>query len=388
MAIFLFLILLISLILVHEFGHFFAAKKSGIRVDDFGIGFPPKLWSVKKGETEYSLNAIPLGGFVKIFGENGETNDIGDASKNFSQKPKYIQGIVLLAGIAMNILFAWPLLSIAFFIGVPVSLSDSPSLPNAEIRNAALTITEVLLDSPAENAGLRAGDKILAVSMSESENLGGKKDALVSPSPEAFQEFVKTHSGNLITEIQRGTEIFSVSLIPQKGVLNSDRERGGEKSEKEEASETPAIGVALDTIGIAKFSFLGALTEGASRTVLLTKETAVGLAGFFADIFRGRADFSQVSGPVGIVHFAGEAGAIGLSSLLILAALISINLGLVNLLPIPALDGGRFFFLLIEAIRGSPINPKIANSAHGIGFLLLILLILIATYHDIVKLVS
>lgn len=368
MSILLFIIILVALVLVHEFGHFIVAKRAGIRVDEFGIGFPPKLWSIKRRETEYSVNALPLGGFVKIFGENPDDESLSgpEKARSFVSKSKIVQSAVLLAGIAMNIVFAWPLLSAAYMIGIPSARDDAPA--GAEVRDISLLVTQVLSDSPAEEAGLKQGDKILSLS----------SEAMIveSPEPDDFIDFAQSHEGQKIEMIvARGEDTLTFSVIPERGVID-------------ELPNSPAIGVAIDEIGVARLSFIPAVIEGAKFTAILTKETAVGLAGFFADIFRGTPDFSEVAGPVGIAGIVHDASALGISSLLMLSAIISISLGLINLLPIPALDGGRFLFLLIEVIKGSPIQPKIANALHGIFFALLILLILIVTYNDILRLVK
>ncbi len=368
MTILLFIIILLALVLVHEFGHFIIAKKSGIRVDEFGVGFPPKLWSKKLGETEYSVNALPLGGFVKIFGEdpNDESLSGPDKARSFVHKPKYIQAAVLLAGIAFNIIAAWPILAAAYMIGLPSSIEGAPK--GAEIKDIALIVTTILPDSPAEREQLRPGDKILSLS------LGDQK--IENPTPEQLQEFTQAHVGEeIIFALERSKEPLEATLMPQKGLLADNPEKA-------------AVGIAMDQVGIVSLPVHRALWEGAKLTTMLTKDTTFGLAYFFGSIFEGNADLSQISGPVGIAGVVGDASEMGFSYVLIFTALISINLGLINLLPIPALDGGRILFLIIEIIKGSPIKPKIANAIHSISFALLILLILIVTYSDIMKLVG
>ncbi|MCI0542542.1 site-2 protease family protein [bacterium] len=369
MSVLLFIIILLLLVLVHEFGHFIVAKKSGIRVDEFGVGFPPKVWSVKRGETEYSVNALPLGGFVKIFGEDPNDESISgpDTSRSFVHKPKYIQAAVLLAGIAFNIIAAWPILTGAYLIGLPSSVEGAPE--GAEIEDVALIVTAILPDSPAEKAKLQPGDKILSLSTA-----GGGGEHLENPSPEKFQEFTQAHEGeSIMVTLMRVNKPVEATLTPEKDILKDNPEKA-------------AVGIAMDKIGIVTLPVHLAIIEGGKLAAVLTKETAVALVGFFASIFQGQADFSQVSGPIGIAGVVGDASEMGLSYVLIFTALISINLGLINLLPIPALDGGRILFLLIEIIKGSPMKPKLAGVIHGIFFALLILLILVVTYNDILKL--
>ena len=365
MSILLFIIILAILILVHEFGHFIVAKKFGIRVDEFGIGFPPKLYGKKFGETEYTINALPLGGFVKIFGENpDEENTNGpDRARSFVHKPKYIQAMVLVAGVFFNLLLAWFLISAGFMIGLPTS-SESV-LPGQTIVESTLVVTEVLKDSPAEKAGVISGDKVLRLSSDGNE--------LTKVTPGVFQEFVAEHSTQEIQmHLSRKGEEKTIAVIPTQGVLEGK----------------PAVGIAMDMIGVVRLPWYSALVEGGKLTMKYTAETFQGLYTLLRDAILGKADMSAVSGPVGIVSMVGNANNLGLVYLLGLTALISINLAVVNVLPIPALDGGRLFFLLIEIIKGSPIKPKIANMAHAVGFVALILLIIVITFHDVMKLMA
>jgi regulator of sigma E protease len=364
MNIILFIIILAVLVLIHEFGHFIVAKKFGIRVDEFGIGFPPKLYGKKIGETEYTLNALPLGGFVKIFGENPEESINAEIdSRSFVHKSKYVQAAVLVAGVFFNLITAWFLISIGFLIGLPAS--EESLLPGQILTNPMLTVTEVLKDSPAERVGVLSEDKILLIS--------SQQDSFSKITPEGFQAFVANHSLDEITmTILRGKEKKILVLTPASGILEG----------------RPAIGIAMNTIGTVHLPLLPAFREGGRLTVKYTAETFKGLYILFHDAILGKADMSSVSGPIGIVSMVGNASHLGFVYVLGLTAIISINLAVINILPIPALDGGRLFFLLIEAIKRSPIKPKIANAAHALGFVALILLILVVTFHDVMKLVA
>jgi regulator of sigma E protease len=367
MSILLFIIILAILILAHEFGHFIVAKKAGIRVDEFGVGFPPKLYGKKFGETEYTINAIPLGGFVKIFGENPDEENINgpDRARSFVHKPKIIQAAVLVAGVFFNLLLAWFLISAGFMIGLPTS-SESV-LPGQTIQDSALVVTEILKDAPAEKAGILSGDRIVSLSS------GG--NSLTEVTPEAFQEFVAEHSTQEIqVHISRKGEEKIIAVTPKSGAI--------------EGEERPAVGIAMDMIGVVRLPWYSALVEGGKLTIKYTGETFKGLYLLLHDAILGKADMSAVSGPVGIVSMVGNANHLGFVYLIGLTALISINLAVVNVLPIPALDGGRLFFLLIEVIKRSPIKPKIANTAHAVGFVALILLIIAITFHDVMKLVA
>ena len=378
MNIIIFIIILLVLVLVHEFGHFFTAKRFGIRVDEFGFGFPPKLFSFKKGETEYSFNALPLGGFVKIYGENIDEADMVEvgfldrektpekielAKRNLANKPKWQQALVLFAGIFSNFLLAWLLFSFGFMSGFPTSVGSE--IAGSKLQDVNLIIVSVLVNSPAEKAGLKIGDKI--------ERLTSKNDSVANINPDTLRSFVVSH-GNREIEIgyTRGLEknINVTKIIP---IVNP-------------TDSKPEIGISMDQIGTAKLPFFSALWEGMRLTLLMAKDTVVGLFTLISEALRGRGDLTSVTGPIGMMGIVGDAYQFGFIYLLSFAALISINLAIINLLPFPALDGGRLFFLLIEKIKGSRISPKVANTMNMVGFYLLIFLMLVITYHDVIKL--
>ena len=376
MSIVIFIVILLVLVLVHEFGHFFTAKGFGIRVDEFGFGFPPKLFSFKKGETEYSFNLLPLGGFVKIFGENvdeanllevgfldkKETPEKIELSKrSLANKPKWQQAMVLFAGIFANFLLAWILFSIGFMSGLPTSVGSEPT--PYKLQDVNLVIVSILPKSPAENAGLKIGDKII--------NIKNDNNFTTFLSPETIKSFVVDGGGKEIdVGYIRGknSEVNIAKIIP--------KETNGEFT----------IGISMDEIGTAKLPFFSAFWQGLRLDWLMTKNTVIGLYTLITDGLRGQGSFSSVTGPVGMVGIVGDAYQFGFVYLLSFTALISINLAIINLIPFPALDGGRLFFLLIEKIKGSRINPKVANTANMIGFGILILLMVIITYHDVIKL--
>jgi len=366
MDIIIFLIVLAILIIAHEFGHFIVAKKSGIRVDEFAIGFPPKIWSKKIGETKYSLNLIPFGGFVKIFGEDPDKESISgpDSHRSFVNKPKHIQAAVISAGVFFNILLAWLLISIGLVSGLPMPVNFAPE--NTEVINSSLVITSVAVDSPAFIAGIKAGDKISALTTNT--------EALQEVDVKSMQNFIATHEGEEIFVLYKRAKMEprALSVIPESGLLE----------------DRAAIGVSMDMIGTLKLPIHQAFWEGAKMTINLTMAIAVGFVNLIMDAFTGEADIKNISGPVGIIGLIGSAAEFGFVYLLGFTAFISINLAIINMLPFPALDGGRLFFLLIEVIKGSPIKPKIANTANFIGFVLLILLMVIVTFNDVVKLVG
>lgn len=380
MNILIFVVILMVLVISHEAGHFFTAKAFKIKVEEFGFGFPPKLFGWKKGETEYTVNALPFGGFVKIFGESLDEADfleVGfldsedeakkkeERKRSFSYKPKYQQALVMIAGITANFLLAWILFSVGFMSGLPTSTGSETK--GYELKDVRLVVVSVLKDSPAELAGLKSGDKI--VSLKTDKKVLAENEI----TPNNLKDFVVSNAGK---EIEFGytrgdnKDINLTKIIPKSGVTDGQ----------------PGVGIAMDQVGTAQLPVFKALNEGMKLTVSVTKSTVVGLYTLIVDGIQGKGSFSSVTGPVGMVGVVGDATQFGFVYLLSFAALISINLAVINFIPFPALDGGRLLFLLIEKIKGSRLNPKFANTANMIGFAILILLMLLVTYNDVVKL--
>ena len=200
MSIIIFIIILLVLVLVHEFGHFYSAKKFGIRVDEFGFGFPPKLFGIKKGETEYTFNLLPIGGFVKIFGENPDDENTNgpDASRSFVNKPAWQQAVVLFAGVFMNFILAWILFSIGFMSGFPTSINSEidPSI----VKDVYTVVVSVIPKSPAENAGLKSGDKIVFIKS------GNNETTFISP--ETIKSFVTAKENKEINAVSKSLGKF------------------------------------------------------------------------------------------------------------------------------------------------------------------------------------
>lgn len=363
MSILIFILVIVALIVVHELGHFVAAKLSGMRVDEFGLGYPPRALVVaKKGETLYTLNWLPFGGFVKIFGEDG-----GEGSRAFATRPRILQALVLVAGIAMNLLFAYALITGALIAGTPRALAPDEV---AVAQDVSLAVAGVLPASPAANARLLLGDIIL-----EAED---GHYVFSGTDPAEFTKFVSDGGGNTtiaLTVRHPSGEEALIFVRPIAGVVTSDPSR-------------PALGVEVATIGVIPLSFGEALIEGASLTWGAISFTAVGLWHFFYGIFTLSADLSQVAGPIGIAGAVGASAAGGLGNLLSLVAIISINLALINLIPVPALDGGRLLFVIIESIIRRPIKPSVARTVNAVGFALLVLLMVVVTAHDIFNIVG
>ena len=361
MSIILFLLVLFVLILVHEWGHFIVAKKTGMRVDEFAIGFPPKLFSIKKGETEYSFNALPIGGFVRIFGENLDTaKDTLDQPRSFAARPKWAQALVLVAGVTMNVIFAWFLFALTFMIGVPTAVDEAVAT-----SESVLYINGILPGGPLSGV-LPAGAEVLSLASAE--------ETLTKPVPSTFTAFVQKYGAEELTLTYsfKGEE-KTVAVKPVAGLISSEPER-------------VAVGVSLALVEDVKQSFGDALISASVATAIGLRDITVGLFKLIADSVRGVADFTQVAGPVGIVGMVGDAASFGFTSLLTFTALISLNLAVINMLPIPALDGGRLLFVAIEAVTRRPINPIWAGRVNLVGFALLMILMVVVTWNDIARL--
>ncbi len=362
MSILIFLAVLFVLVLVHELGHFAVAKWTGMRVDEFGIGFPPKLFGIKKGETEYTLNLFPVGGFVRIFGEDSIVNgeDVHTVNNSFTSKNKLAQSAVLVAGVTMNILFAWLLVAIAFGIGVKSIVAEEDASDTAQ-----LTVTHVLPGSPAEVGSLPVGAVIQGVTVGEQK--------LSALTPSAFSTFVGSYKDVPLTIIYTYSgELRMVQIIPTAGVIAEDAEKS-------------AVGIALAQIDTIPRSFIDSVSDSFVYVVTGLHDITLGIGNLVFDAVRFKADFSQVAGPIGIVGLVGEASAFGLTSLLMFTAFISLNLAVINILPFPALDGGRLLFVVIEAVKGSAINSRYVAVLNTAGFLLLITLMIAVTWNDIVR---
>ena len=334
------------LILVHEFGHFASAKIFGVKVEEFGLGFPPRLFAKKFGETLYSLNLLPFGGFVKIFGEDSDER----TPKSFSDEPVWRRSVIILAGVFMNVVLGWLVFSAVFFAGAP----------------SHLFIAQVLPDSPAYEAGLKEGDIVLTA----------KSGEVVLDDPVPSGEFIglvnAVSAETLELEIMRGEDVFGVSL---KGRENPPEGQG-------------PLGVSLVDVGFAGESFGKSFVKGFQITVSTLKLVAVSFVDFFLKLVVQPGVLETVAGPVGIVALASQAGSLGFVYLFELMAFISVNLAVLNLIPFPALDGGRFLLLIIEKIRMKPISRKVQTAINAFGFVLLLVLMVLITIQDVGRLID
>lgn len=376
MSILIFIIVLAVLIFVHELGHFIFAKKTGMLVEEFSIGFPPRIFSTQKGETRYSIGLIPLGGYCQILGENYDEENEEDVSntlgtpkdkksendkRKFTSQTKTKQALVLVAGVFSNFVLAWFLFTISFMSGMVIS---AEGFDEALVEDPRLILTNVLPNSPASEAGLKAGDVLLYLKSGQ-ENIQDFKEL------DDVSSFIAQSSEEIEILYKRGENNFLTTVNPEVGFFEEGQQ---------------AVGISFDIAGLVKLGFWSSLWEALKMTILMIEAVFVGIIMFFVGFFEGTSSLAQISGPVGIMALTGSAFDLGLAYLLSFVAIISINLGVINLLPFPALDGGRLLFLGIEAIKRSPIKPKIANALNLIGFILLISLMVAITFSDVSKL--
>lgn len=318
------------LVFFHEFGHFALAKLNNIKVHQFALGMGPKILSYKGRETEYSLRILPIGGYVKMEGEDEASDD----ERSFSKKTPLQRISVLAAGPIMNIVLAIILLTIiSFNIGNPVNIID-----------------EITKNSPAEKVGLKSGDEIIQI---------GSTDI------DSWEDIIKA-----IGESKE--EILKIKVIRNGENLSFDV-----KPEFDKETNRKLIGITP----LLKKSFIGSIKTSVENVFLVMNrifETLLGL-------IKGETSGADFVGPIGMVHYVGEAARISIFSLLSLAAVISINLAILNILPFPALDGGRIIFAIIELIKGKPIDPNKEGFVHLVGFVILIIIMVLVIYKDIIR---
>jgi regulator of sigma E protease len=356
LTVLIFFIVLSVLVLVHEFGHFVTAKRAGVRVDEFGLGFPPRLLKWRRGETLYTLNLIPFGGYVKIFGEDESERA---EPRSFGALPVGRRAVIMVAGVTMNLILTVVLLSIVAGVGRPVIVTEEN---RATARDVQVMIMYVQPGSPAQSAGIARGDELVRI---QSEG-----STLEVSDVGAFTEFTKEHQGNEATiVVRRGNEEMQLMTM----LREDPKENEG------------VLGVSSAQVGRVSAPWWRAPYDGVIATGEMARDLVAAVGYLFKKIFAGEAVGDVLSGPVGIAVLTGEAARMGFAYLLQLTALLSLNLAILNILPFPALDGGRLVFLAVEKIKGTPINHKIERAVNTVGFALLILLMLWVTFKDVVQ---
>lgn len=353
-SILLFLVVLTLLVLVHEAGHFFTALWTGMKVEEFGVGFPPRAASIMRRGIRYSFNWIPIGGFVKIKGETGENRSDHEA---FVSKAPWKRLLVLSAGVIMNMVLAVALFSVGFIFGMPQVVDETLS-PQAHVRDEAVYFYTVLQDSPADVAGLALGDELISID-----------DQSIARADEA-QSYIQSHSETSMNfVVARGDDRYTYTLAPAPlEALN------GEKG----------LGVGMVTSGIVSYAWYLAPVKAIEATGSFTSQMVVALVDIVRNLIVEQQVGVELSGPVGIAVMTGQVADMGFAYLIQFAAILSINLAIINFIPFPALDGGRALFVVVEKLRGKPVSATAETIAHNIGFALLMILILGVTFKDVV----
>lgn len=392
LTIFVLLVIFGLLVFVHELGHFTVARRNGVKVTEFGLGFPPRMvgvqfigeedrlsskngrWRIIWGEVDgddknekadlseahekrmaggtiYSINWIPIGGFVKIKGEDGGFQDDSDS---FSSKSPWVKFKILFAGVAMNFISAWLIIAVILMAGAPEISNEEANVSGAKIQ-----IVEVIAGSPAEEMGLKTGDEIVVTQ--NYQNIS------------QFQSYIKEHRGESTDIlIRRGQEVKKMTGIPRM----------------EASANEGALGIGLAQVVNHQYSWYQALGLGFFRLLVLIWSMILGLGEIMLSFFGWTKTSLEVSGPIGIANFVQQALILGWVYVMQLAAVLSANLAIINILPIPALDGGRILFVLIEKIKGRPVSQKIEQAFHSAGFVLLFILMIVVTFRDIYKFIK
>lgn len=345
-----FILILGILVLMHEWGHFITARRLGVEVEEFGLGFPPRLFSWKKKGVVYSLNLIPIGGFVKIRGEDGSDDD----PHSFASQPTWKKSLIVSAGVVMNVVLSIALLSLVFYMGIPQILDKN--FDDSRVSQRSVIIADILEDSPAQQAGLSVNDKILTINGEE-----------VKLATQVYEMVTKNSDKEISLRLDRDQEIKEYTLRPQ--LIAADR--------------PPLLGIAVSDIGVVKYNIGQSLWQGIKNTFFMIGMIFQALYNLLANLIRTGELDTGLSGPVGVAVITGQIVKLGFLHILQFMAILSVNLAVLNILPIPALDGGRLLFIILEKIRGRKLNVKVEGWIHNSGFVLLIILIIFITFRDI-----
>lgn len=324
------------LIFIHEFGHFITAKLSGVRVNEFALGMGPVIWKFRKGETQYALRLFPIGGFVSMEGEDESSEEEG----SFTKARIWNRILIIISGALMNLLLGFLLLLVV--------VSQQNAIGTTSIARFE--------DNATSSKMLQVDDQILKINGSS-----------VHIDYDILYTMMRDSDGAVDMVVLRDKQKVTLEGVPFST----------------ETMEDGTVTTTLDFKVYGKEKTVGSVLR---QSFFYTGTVAKLVWTSLIDIVTGKFGINQLSGPVGVASAVGQASSMGLSSFLMLAAFITINLGVFNLLPVPALDGGRLLFLLIEAVRGKPINPKYEGYVHALGFILLIGLMVVVTFNDILRL--
>lgn len=370
-TILLFIIILGLLVFVHELGHFLAARFFGVKAEEFGFGFPPRMAGVvyddakhryryvsgkeevQSPHTVYSVNWLPLGGFVRIKGEDGNESD----PDSFIAQSAWKRVVMLVAGVVMNFVTAAILFGIVFTLGVRQPIDAEMA---AQYSDTQIQVLQVIGDSSAETIGLEAGDRIITINNESVTKIEEVKDKLE-----------QARGKQIILHIER---------------LGEEKTLKGMYEVPPDMEEEAKFGIAYSHTATVRLPVMEAIKEGIvttwNVTVLILSAFGQLIESVFTDT---KATGVDLTGPVGIVYITKQMSELGLVYILQFAALLSVNLAIINALPIPALDGGRILFVLIEKIKGSPVRRSTEGKIHQIGFLILIFLMVFITTRDVLK---
>lgn len=351
MTILIFILILSILIFVHEFGHFLMAKKTGVRVDEFGFGLPPRLFGKKIGETLYSLNLIPLGGFVKLYGEEyHEIKNKSIAKRAFINKRPWQKILIVIGGVIGNFLLGWVIISFLFTQGIPVPTNK-------------ITIDTISKSSPAIISGLKEGDEVIKlVANGSSFNLANAED---------LTTLTKKYAGIPVSLfVKRNNKFITVNIVPRK---------------KPPVNEGP-LGISISSYIIKKYNWYQAPIYGLIESFGIVKTIVVELSKTLYQLITFQKVKVEVAGPIGIAKFVGSAIKVGTNNVFELLALLSFNLGVINIFPFPALDGGRLVFVLYEWITNKNINKNFEKYVNAIGLFILLSLGILISIKDVLNL--
>ncbi len=355
-GIFAFILVLGVLIFFHELGHFLVARWVGVGVLKFSLGFGPKLWSWKGKETEYMVCAVPLGGYVKMLGEEaGEEVPEEDKARSFEVQSLSRRTAIVSAGPIANFLLAYVIFTVVLAVGLPLYVPQFDSLMPV--------VDSVIADSPAERGGLQPGDKIVAID-----------GAQIDTWHEMTEVVIESPERELAVEVERAGGRVSLLVTPRS--LDAESQDG-------EPIMIGQIGITKDPgdVVIESASPVHAIVDGAVATWRWAKLMVIGIG----KIVQGELSAKNIGGPILIADMSAQAASQGILNVTLFIALISINLGIVNLLPVPVLDGGHLMFFAIEGIRGRPVEERGREIAHQIGLFLLLSLMTFAFYNDIMR---
>jgi regulator of sigma E protease len=370
-----FFLILSILVFVHEFGHFITAILIGVKVEEFGFGLPPRAWGKEIKGIVYSINWLPIGGFVKLAGEDEDPpSHKAAAGKRSSQyfwaRSKKERAVILLAGVTMNFLLAVAITTFLLLSGI-----QEPS--------GRVHVESVVAGSPAEKAGLREGDIIKTISIPPKDVLG----AYIEPKADKGAEklpvttinvtitsdlisAVKRYAGEeIVLTILRSGQEYAVNIVPRK-----EYPKG----------EGP-MGVAISDMELKTYPLAQAPFKALSITLIRAKDMVVGIATTLYLLVTGKSSGADVAGPIGIAQVTGQAVKFGWKAVLEFMSILSLNLAVLNILPIPALDGGRFVFVVFEKILGRRVRPAFEKQTHQIGMIVLLVLVVLISINDILR---